>query len=100
MTIILEFAPWLRVSLVIVGLALIFSCLCRARHMTTASTFAAIRYATTALASAGLCLVLAAAFRPEWVPVTLLVLAVSTLSVQWISARYWRAGLPAPFKKS
>lgn len=99
MTLVIEFTPWLRGALVLAGLALVFSCLCRARHMTQASTLAGIRYATTALAGAGFGLVLAAAFRPSWVLTSLLSLAVATLAVQWVSARYWRQGQPQQFTR-
>ena len=88
-----------RVALVVLGLALIFSCLCRAKHMTDRTTLTAIRYATTALAGAGFVLVISALARPDWVLGALIMLASAALSMQIVSARYWRRGLPAQFSK-
>lgn len=98
MTIIIEFSMWIRAALGLAGLALVVSCICRARHMTKEGTRPAIRYATTALAGAGFGLLLSASIRPDWVLGSLLSLALATLAVQWVSARYWRSGLPAQFR--
>jgi len=88
-----------RIALVVLGLALIFSCLCRAKHMTDRTTLTAIRYATTALAGAGFVLIISALARPDWVLGALIMLASASLSMQIVSARYWRRGLPAQFSK-
>lgn len=88
-----------RITLAILGLALVFSCLCRARHMTHATTLTAIRYATTALAGSGFVVILAALVRPDWLPGALGSLTGSTLAMQIVSARYWRRGLPAQFRR-
>jgi hypothetical protein len=66
--------------------------------MTRGGTVTAIRYATTALAGAGFVVLLAALARPDWLLGALIALACATLAVQVTSARYWRAGLPAPFR--
>lgn len=98
MTIILDVPMLARCALVVLGLALVFSCLCRARHMTHATTVTAIRYATTALAGAGFVVLLSALARPDWLLGALIALAAATLTVQIVSARYWRRGLPAQFR--
>lgn len=99
-TIVLDLPLIARAALALLGLALVFSCLCRARHMTHRTTITAVRFATTALAGAGFVLVLAALLRPDWMLGALLALAAATLAVQIVSARYWRYGLPASFHRS
>lgn len=98
MTIVIDLPLMARGALVLLGLALVFSCLCRARHMTHRTTVAAIRFSTTALAGAGFVMVLAAAARPQWLLGALIALACASLAVQVTSSRYWRAGLPAQFR--
>lgn len=98
MTITIDLPMLARGALVVLGLALVFSSLCRARHMTHRTTVAAIRYSTTALAGAGFVVVLAALARPDWMVGALVSLACASLAVQVASARYWRSGLPAQFR--
>lgn len=100
MTLVLDFPMWMRLLLAGLGVAIVFSCLCRAKHMTHQTTALAIRYATTALAGAGFVLILAAALRPDWVVGSLTAMAFASLSVQAASARYWRKGLPQQFRRS
>lgn len=100
MTIILEVPMLARGALVVLGLALVFSCLCRARHMTRSTTVTAIRYATTALAGAGFVVIISALARPDWLLGALVSLACAALAVQIVSARYWRRGLPVQFRNS
>lgn len=98
MTIVIDLPLLARGALVLLGAALVFSCLCRAKHMTDKTTVTAIRFSTTALAGAGFVVAMAAAARPQWMLGALISLAVSALAVQVTSARYWRAGLPAQFR--
>lgn len=97
MTILIDIPLVARGALVLLGLALVFSCLCRARHMTHRTTVNAIRYSTTALAGAGFVVVLAAAARPQWLLGALIALTCAALAVQVASSRYWRSGLPPQF---
>ena len=98
MTIVIDIPMMARGALALLGLALVFSCLCRARHMTHRTTVTAIRYSTTALAGAGFVVLLAALVRPDWLVGALIAQAGATLAVQVTSARYWRSGLPAQFR--
>lgn len=99
MTLTLDFPTWIRVAMGLLGAALVFCCLCRAKHMTHETTVTTIRYATTALAGAGFVLILAAAFRPDWLAGAVVTLAGSTLAVQIASAKGWSEGLPSHFKR-
>lgn len=99
MMVLLDFPIWLRVLLCGLGAALVFSCLCRARHMTNETTVKAIRYAVTSLASAGFVLILAAALRPDWAIGALVYLTGSILTVQAASSQSWRHGLPEHYAK-
>lgn len=97
--ILIDFPTWARLLLAVLGLALVFSCLCRARHMTLRGTVTAIRYSTTALAGAGWTLTIAALLRPDWMVWALTTLSVAALAVQATSARYWWRGLPEQFRR-
>jgi hypothetical protein len=99
MTIELEFSAWARVLLAVLGIGIMFSCLCRAKWMSLGGTANAIRWATTALASAGCVLLVVALLRPDWVLGALLCLSAAALAVQVVSARYWRRGQPAQFTR-
>lgn len=99
MTLVIDIPVSARAALAVLGLALVFSCLCRARHMTHETTAMAIRYATSALAGAGFVVLLAATVRPDWMLGSLISLAGASLSVQAVSARYWRRGLPTQFTR-
>lgn len=96
---LLDFPLWMRIALGVLGIAIAFSCFCRARHMTRPTTLNAIRYATTALAGSAFALALAVTLRPDWIPFVLLALSGATLAVQAASAFYWRRGLPQAFTK-
>jgi hypothetical protein len=97
--IVVNLPTWMQWAYLLVGLALVYSCLCRARWMTAATTLAPIRYATTALAGAGFTLPITAFLRPDWLPAALLALSMAALAVQAVSAYFWRGGLPLPFTK-
>ncbi|ALV06711.1 hypothetical protein [Roseateles depolymerans] len=94
-----EFHPWMQWAITAAGLGLVYSCLCRARWMTKATTLAPMRYATTALAGAGFTLPIVAFLRPDWLPGALLALSLAALGTQAVSAHLWRGGLPLPFTK-
>ncbi len=97
MIISLELPFLARAALALLGVALVFSCLCRARHMTGDSTATAIRYSTTGLAGAGFVVLLSALARPDWMLGALISLSCATLAMQIVSARFWRRGLPPQF---
>jgi len=93
------FPTWMQMALIVLGAALVFSSLCRARHMTKRGTVPAIRYATTALAASGFLLIVAALLRNDLMLWAVLLLAASVLAVQISSARYWRRGQPDCFSR-
>lgn len=99
MLLTMSYPMWLRVALIALGVAIVIGCLCRARHMTQASTVAAIRYATTALAGAGFSVAFLAALRPSYLLGALLAMSAAALTIQLASSYYWRRGLPEAFRR-
>lgn len=93
-----DFPVWVRIVLAVIGAGIVFSCLCRARHMTASQTASAIRGGTTILATSGFILMLTAILRPDWLIGSLVSISASALIVQATSAKYWRRGMPEQFK--
>ena len=95
----IELSMAVRVVLGVIGLGLMVSCLCRARHMSLSSTKPLIRYASAAQFGTGMVLVFCATVKPQWATAALMLAPSAALLAQAASARYWSAGLPAPFRR-
>jgi hypothetical protein len=80
------------------ALALFYSCFCRASYTSKANTKRDIRWAFTFLGV----MALLSVFAPFWGydpdGFTVALLGAITV-VQLATARHWRAGIPAPFRK-
>tara|TARA_B100001105_G_scaffold236652_1_gene212629 strand:+ start:30875 stop:31204 length:330 start_codon:yes stop_codon:yes gene_type:complete len=87
---------WINIML---GAGIIWTCLCRIKRMSAASTLATVRYSVSLLAAAGLVLILAATVRPHWHDTALTFLALAMLCVQASTSRLWRHRVPEPFSR-
>ena len=94
----IELTIAVRVALCIVGAALAFTGLCRARLMSERTTYRLIRYAAAAQATSGVMLMLCATVRPDWAVAALILAPSAALLAQAASARYWLHGLPPSFR--
>lgn len=95
-----ELTTAVRIILGAIGLALIVTGMCRARLMSGETTHRLIRYAATVQATSGCVLLLCATVRPDWATSALILAPSAALFAQAASARYWRHGLPIPFRTS
>lgn len=78
--------------------ALLYSCFCRAARMNKRNTRRPVRWAfqlLTVTAATALAAPMLWAYRPDWVVVLLL---ASFVAVQWVTAHYWRHGVPQSFQ--
>jgi len=89
-----------RAVLVLIAVGLMVTGICRARYMSRSTTVALIRYAAAAQFVSGLVLLLCATVKPDWATSALILAPSAALFAQAASARYWRAGLPAPFRSN
>lgn len=96
----IELSIAVRVVLGVIGLGLVVTGICRARYMSTGSTRPLIRYAAAAQFGSGLVLLLCATVKPQWATAALMLAPSAALLAQAASARYWSAGLPAPFRRT
>lgn len=89
-----------RAVLVLIAVGLMLTGICRARYMSRSTTVALIRYAAAAQFVSGLVLLLCATVKPDWATSALILAPSAALFAQAASARYWRHGLPIPFRTS
>ncbi|URI08770.1 hypothetical protein MW290_24650 [Aquincola tertiaricarbonis] len=87
---------WINILL---GAGIIWTCLCRIKRMSAASTLATVRYSVSLLAAAGLVLILSATVRPHWHDAALTFLALAMLCVQASTSRLWRDRVPESFSR-
>ena len=78
--------------------ALFYTCFCRAIHMDDERTSYGVLFAFWVLGVASVVMI-AAPVVSQWRPnVPTLVLMLAIIIVQYVTSRYWRAGVPQPFK--
>lgn len=87
---------WINILL---GVGIIWTCLCRIKRMSASSTLATVRYSVSLLAAAGLVLILAATVNPHWHDAALTFLALSMLCVQASTSHLWRHRVPESFSR-
>lgn len=78
--------------------ALVYSCFCRATRMSKRNTRRLVRWAfqlLTVAATVALAAPMLWSYRADWVIVLLL---AAFVAVQWVTARYWRHGVPHSFR--
>lgn len=92
----------LYILLAVAGLGITWTCLCRIKVMTAATTLASIRYSIALLAMTGLLVAatgIGSIWFPQWDMVALGCLAFSALCVQASTSRLWRHRVPEPFSR-